>query len=121
MAPSTYLNVHMSITFRWKIRIGDFNLGSDSDDRNAKDLGIIKKFVHPNFDGIASYFDVAILETEEMTFSKAIRPVCLPMLSNDIKAYDNDQAELVGWGSSTANGNVSNRLKRVSVKVFTQR
>ena len=112
---------HKAITFRWKIQIGDFNHGSDKDDGNAKNLEIIKKFVHPNYDGIKSYFDVAILETEEITFSRAISPVCLPnTISNDIHAYDNDQAELIGWGSSTTTGIASSRLQRVVVKVYKQ-
>ncbi len=106
---------------RWKIRIGDFDLGSDKDDGTAKNLDIIKKFIHPEFDGVASYFDVAILETEEITFSSKVKPVCLPnMPSKNIHKYDNDQAELIGWGSSTTTGNTSNRLKRVSLKVYTQ-
>jgi hypothetical protein len=103
------------------IRVGDVNHESANDDGNAKNLRIVNKFIHPGYDGVASYFDIAILETEEITFSRAIRPVCLSMLSYDIRKYDNDQVELVGWGSATTTGNVSNRLKRVSVKVFPQK
>ena len=59
---------------RWKIRIGDDNHGSTADDRNAKDLDILASFVHPNYNGDAAYFDVAVLETEPLNFSKSIRP-----------------------------------------------
>ena len=112
----------MFLTFRWKVRIGDFDLKSTRDNGNAKDLDIIKIFVHPKFDGEASYFDVAILETEEITFSRAVRPVCLPnKINNNIHKYDDDQAELIGWGSSQVTGNTANELKRVSVKVFSQK
>ncbi len=112
----------MFLTFRWKIRIGDFDLKSARDNGNAKDLDIINKFIHPEYDGKASYFDVAILETEKITFSRAVRPVCLPnKINNDINKYAHDQAELIGWGSSEITGNVANELKRVSVKVFPRK
>ena len=59
---------------RWKIRIGDVDHGSVRDDANAKDLDILDTFVHPNYNGVAAYFDVAVLETEPLVFSKSIRP-----------------------------------------------
>ncbi len=106
---------------RWKIRIGDFNLELGSDDGNAEDLDIIEKFVHHKYDGVKSYFDIAIFKTKEITFTKAVSPVCLPQeINRDIHKYDNHLAELIGWGSSTTTGSVSNRLKRVSLKVFSQ-
>jgi len=59
---------------RWKIRIGDDNHGSIADDKNAKDLNILASFIHPTYNGVAAYFDVAVLETEPLNFSKSIRP-----------------------------------------------
>ena len=119
MHESWNFNVIVFCIFSWKIRIGDFNLGSDSDDGHAEDLDIIEKFVHNKYDGVKSYFDVAILKTKQIT--RAVSPVCLPQeVNKDIHKYDNHHAELIGWGSSTTSGNVSDRLKRVSLKVFSQ-
>ncbi len=65
---------------------------------------------------------MAIFETKQVNISRAISPVCLPeAVSYDIDKFDNDQAELLGWGKSTTNGELSNKLKRVNVKVFSQR
>jgi hypothetical protein len=85
-------------------------------------VDILEKLVHPKYDGVSAYYDVAILTTKEMTFTRAISPICLPEdVSYDVNKYDNDLAELIGWGSSVADGSVSNLLKRANVKVFSQR
>jgi hypothetical protein len=34
--------------------------------------------VHPNYNGISAYFDIAVVKTENVTFSYFVRPVCLP-------------------------------------------
>jgi len=82
----------------------------------------VKYYVHPNYNGKSSYFDVAIFETEAVKISTSVSPVCLPdEVSDDVNKFDNDQAELLGWGKSTSYGEVSNKLKRVSVKVYSQR
>ncbi len=85
-------------------------------------MTIIDKSVHPKYDGVSAYFDIAVLKTNEISISRAINPVCLPEgISLDVKKYDNDLAELIGWGSSQADGKVSDVLKRVNVKIFSQR
>jgi len=116
-----YLYVFLFLTFslcRWKIRIGAYNLSTN----NGNVLQIVNSFVHSKYDGKSSYFDIAVLETEEIQISRRISPVCLPEKINyDANKYDNNQAELVGWGSQTKNGNPSNILKRVNVKVYSQR
>ena len=107
---------------RFLIRIGDLDHNSTADDRFAKDLSILKITIHPNFNREAAYYDIAIFEIEPISFSDAIRPVCLPSApSEDIKRYDNDFVELTGWGRKNIFGKISQKLKRVSVKIFSQR
>jgi hypothetical protein len=106
------------VNFRWKIRIGVFDLSTD----NGYVLQILNSFVHPKYDYKSSYFDIAVLETKNIQISRRINPVCLPeRISYDVDKYNNNQAQLVGWGSQAKNGNTSKFLKRVSVKVFSQR
>ena len=82
----------------------------------------MNQFIHPNYDGVASYYDVAILETASVTFSTAISPVCLPENpSNDIHKYDNDHVQLTGWGQKDLHTTVSKQLKRVALKIHTLR
>jgi hypothetical protein len=64
--------------FRYQIRIGDWNHKSIHDDSNLLILNVIAIFKHPEYTEGAIYFDSAVLETEEITFSKSRTPVCLP-------------------------------------------
>ena len=103
------------------IRIGDYDHSSKFDDSNAKDLSINNVTIHPNYNGKSAYFDVAIFETETILFSKAISPVCLPQSpSEDIKKYELQYLELLGWGQKNLFGMVSSTLKRVSLKIHPQ-
>ncbi len=59
-------------------RLGDQNHNSTSDDSNLLILRILEAIVHPQFNHLSSYFDIAILVTESVTFSRAIKPICIP-------------------------------------------
>jgi hypothetical protein len=41
-------------------------------------LDILDAFIHPKYVGAKAYFDVAILETKNISFSRGIKPVCSP-------------------------------------------
>ena len=101
-----------------QIRIGDFNHASEEDNKNAQNLEISKYFIHHLFKEKEAYFDIAILETAPIEKSDAVSPICLPSSQNN---YDNNAAQLIGWGSKFATGSPSNKLQRVSLTVFPQR
>jgi len=83
---------------------------------------ILSGFLHPNYNNETAYYDVAVLVTEKVTFSRSISPVCLPESpSDDIDKYKNYQVELTGWGQSHLHGRTSDRLKRVSLKIYPLR
>jgi hypothetical protein len=95
---------------------------SSVDDGNVIVLDVINLSIHPRYDAVASYYDVAILVTAPVPFSKAISPVCLPEIaSNDIHKYDNDYVELTGWGQKDLHSAVSRKLKRVALRINTSR
>ncbi len=95
---------------------------SENDNKNAMDLEIKKQIIHPKYDQISSYYDVAILETSPVTFSKFISPICLPeMPSDDIKKYENYYVDLTGWGQANLYSKTSDKLKRVSLKIHPLR
>jgi hypothetical protein len=65
---------------------------------------------------------VAILETEPISFSASIQPICLPTQeTNILDEYDEVEVQLTGWGATSLNGDISETLKRVDVTVFPQR
>jgi len=82
----------------------------------------LKSFVHPDYDDNIAYYDVGILVTEVVTFSRRISPVCLPEKPNeDPDKYENDQVELIGWGQDNLHSETSKHLRRVSLKIFPTR
>jgi len=107
---------------RFKVRIGDTNHASEKDDRNVVDLEIFNQMLHPKYNKLASYYDIAIFETSPVIFSKSISPICLPTIpSDDIHKYDNYFVELIGWGQTDLHSKNSNKLKRVSLKIYPSR
>ena len=73
MKKKEYINVSfkkelLKIFFSWKIRIGNQNHKFIDDDVRILDVLEFKK--HPSYDGTASYFDVAVLTTEPVNFTK---------------------------------------------------
>jgi hypothetical protein len=41
------------------------------------DVNMKRIFLHPRYDNKSAYFDVAVVETESLTFSDLIRPIWL--------------------------------------------
>jgi hypothetical protein len=60
------------------VRLGDQNLASKTE--HTLILGIQAVSLHPKYDLKTAYFDIAVVETEAVTFTNYIRPVCLPRL-----------------------------------------
>ncbi len=63
--------------------MGDRNHTSRNDDRNLLILDISRVSLHPDYDGVSAYYDVAVLETLPVNFSRAISPICLPRYLNN--------------------------------------
>ena len=65
---------------------------------------------------------MAILETEALTLSPSILPICLPEFETDsFKDYVEREVQLIGWGANDLNGEISETLKTADVTVFSQR
>jgi hypothetical protein len=60
------------------LKLGEWNHASKLANPNLLILDILHVSVHSKYDGITAYYDIAVLETETIAFSKAIKPVCLP-------------------------------------------
>jgi hypothetical protein len=76
--------------------VGDFNLETRNSTR-GKALEIQNYVAHPMYDGKTAYFDVGIILTEKVEFTKTIRPICLPAnASIELDKYANHYTQLVG-------------------------
>jgi hypothetical protein len=58
------------------VRLGDQSHARKTE--NTLILDIQAVFLHPNYDLKTAYFDIAIVETDAVTFTNNISPVCLP-------------------------------------------
>ena len=58
--------------FRWMIRIGNTNHTSSLDAQNVLVLDVVESHKHPTYDGVSSYYDIAILKTDIIKISQVI-------------------------------------------------
>ena len=66
--------------FSGRLRFGDLDLTSafEGEEKIAQEVKILDITKHPRYKTGQSYFDVAVLEMEEVQFTEAVRPICLP-------------------------------------------
>jgi hypothetical protein len=58
------------------VRLGDQNHARKTENTLILDIKAVS--LHPNYDLKTAYFDIAVVETEAVTFTHNISPVCLP-------------------------------------------
>ena len=108
--------------FRWKVRLGDFNLTSKTDDQDVQEFSIEQIYTHPNYISGRAYNDIAVLIITPVHFTIRVRPICLPKPSVfKLDQYEGDASTLIGWGSSFLNGKSSETLKRTIVTIYDYR
>jgi len=84
-----------------------------------KEYSVESKVEHPDFDWGTLAHDFAILYlSEDLVFSKAAAPVCLPSKESD-DAYNNVVATVTGWGTTYESGPVASKLQKVDVDTMT--
>ena len=82
--------------FSWAIRIGEINLQTRNSTRGIQ-LEIQNYLAHPMYDGETAYFDVGIILTDYVRYTKTIQPICLPTnASIELDKYARQFTELVG-------------------------
>ncbi len=108
--------------FRWKVRLGDFNLTSKTDNENVQESSIKQIFKHPIYVLGIAYYDIAVLVITPVDFTIRVRPICLPKPSIfKLDQYEGDSSTLIGWGSQALNGKPSDTLKRTIVTIYDYR
>uniref|UniRef100_A0A914DI40 Peptidase S1 domain-containing protein n=1 Tax=Acrobeloides nanus TaxID=290746 RepID=A0A914DI40_9BILA len=71
--------------------------------------------VHPKYNPDDITNDIAVLEVDpEIKFTNRVQPVCLPS-SDESQTADQEIGWVTGWGTTSENGRVSNRLKQADV------
>ncbi|XP_049828950.1 proclotting enzyme-like [Schistocerca gregaria] len=103
---------------RVTVRLGDYNIRINTETRHIEKK--VKRVVrHRGFDARTLYNDVAILTMDSpVTYSKMIRPVCLPTGS---AKYESQEATVIGWGSLRESGPQPAVLQEVTIPIWTNR
>ena len=77
------------------LRVGEFSLSKELS--RGFSVPIEKIVTHPNYDGKAAYYDVGVIQTEEIKLSPTVQPICLPdNFSVNKDKYENFFVDLVG-------------------------
>ncbi|RZC41459.1 venom protease-like, partial [Asbolus verrucosus] len=98
-----------------RIRLGDLDLQSVTDDASPQDFGIAQKIVHPNYRLPSQYNDVALLKMDrEVQFNAYIAPICL----QSARSLPNTNFIATGWGRTELGGIQSDILMKVDLEYF---
>merc|ERR1719391_770073 len=75
---------------------------------------------HPNYNPRTNDYDFAVLTLcDTVTFTRTIRPVCLPPSSRHGSRYERVNAIVSGWGATLQSGSKSSKLMEVGVKTMS--
>ena len=98
-----------------RVRLGELDLQSVSDNANPQDFGISGKYVHPNYHPPSQYNDIALLKLDrQVQFSDYIAPICLQVNRN----LPNANFIATGWGRTELGGSQSDILMKVDLEYF---
>lgn len=96
--------------------LGEFVLGSDTDDAQPKQFDVIDTFRHPDFKSPIKYNDIALIKlNKSVEFSQYIRPICLP----ESDTIETGRALASGWGKLNYTGQTADILQKVILEIFT--
>ena len=101
------------------VRMGDLDLTTTEDDKNAADYDIEEFIKHPDYQPlIEKYNDIALIKlTRDVTFTPYIRPACLPLPNDDVK--DGNRTIAIGQGAPAQSEQNANVLYKVTLDVLS--
>merc|ERR1712215_126933 len=103
----------------WEVILGDHDITSNSE-ADHLEFKISRINVHPNYKRKTANFGFALLKLKKIVnFARYphIRPICLP--SNDENTYQGRIATATGWGWTSNNGQISEKLQEVDLNVLS--
>lgn len=92
---------------RW-VRLGDFDIESDTDLARPVDYRITKHVPHPDYKRTERYNDIALFQLEaDVPFSAFVRPICLNV---GPPPPDPTPQVVTGWGSISTGSSITTGL-----------
>ncbi|XP_023248521.1 venom protease-like [Copidosoma floridanum] len=90
-------------------RLGEHDLRTNTEGAHPIDVHIKRGTIHPNYNPVTVENDIAVLKLrDEVTFTEAIRPICLPLLE-PLRNLDitGRNPFIAGWGALDFRGKQS--------------
>ena len=88
--------VHSTSLDRMRIRLGEWNVRSQSEPFPHEDFEMESKHVHPGYNPSDFRNDVALVRlAKDVVFKEHIVPVCLPYYDQD---FVGQYGKVIGWG-----------------------
>ena len=106
-----------------QIYLGLSDLNGEMGGQHSQLLDIKRVQQHPNYDNVASYFDIGLIHTEtEIKFTKLTKPLCLPKAPHTkIDAKAGRSADLAGWGWTEPDSTSKElKLRHETITVFSR-
>ncbi|KYO35741.1 suppressor of tumorigenicity 14 protein isoform X1 [Alligator mississippiensis] len=86
---------------------------------NIQKRKIERIITHPNFNDFTYDYDIAVLELQSpVTFSKVVRPICLPDPTHDFPS--GKDLWVTGWGATSEGGSGATILQKAEIRIINQ-
>ncbi|XP_030020474.2 serine proteinase stubble isoform X2 [Manduca sexta] len=105
------------LTSQIRIRVGEYDFSSVSEEYPFVERGVARKAVHPKYNFYTYEYDLALVKLETpLQFAPHISPICLPA-SDDLLVGEN--ATVTGWGRLSEGGVLPSVLQEVQVPIVS--
>ncbi|KAH8381907.1 hypothetical protein KR009_000905 [Drosophila setifemur] len=100
------------------VRLGELEFGTDEDDAEPEDFGVLRSIVHPDYSDPALYNDIGMVRLDRaVNFSLYKHPACLPFEDGE----GQDKFIAIGWGQKAFAQAESNKLLKVQLRNYKDR
>nr|ATU82409.1 venom S1 protease with CUB domain 3 [Lethocerus distinctifemur] len=101
-----------------EVMIGEHNWKSQLETVHSSRVAVSKIEAHDEFlKNDKSEFDIAMLVlSKKLEFNKYVGPVCLP---NKQLNLEGSYVKIIGWGTTTSRGKLSEHVREVNIKAIT--
>lgn len=97
------------------VLVGEHNLNANDGEKAVRVCSVLQ---HSSYNSGTVDYDFAVLRLcEDVTFQTDILPACLP--SSSSTSYENQDAVVSGWGTTSSGGSTSSILREVTVRTMS--
>ncbi|CAK1585188.1 unnamed protein product [Parnassius mnemosyne] len=105
------------LTSQIRIRVGEYDFSSVSEQYPFVERGVARKAVHPKYNFFTYEYDLALVKLDSpVQFAPHISPICLPATDDSLVG---ENATVTGWGRLSEGGVLPSVLQEVQVPIVS--